>query len=43
VKSFFLKTEVVENLRRNRPLNSLKGKCREATVGSMREVSQVGE
>jgi hypothetical protein len=33
----------VEKLRRNRPLNSLKAKCREATVGSRRKVSQFGE
>jgi hypothetical protein len=43
VQSFFLKTKFVEKLRRNRPLNSLKGKCREVVVGSLREVSQVGE
>jgi hypothetical protein len=35
--------EVVENLRRNRPLNSLKDKCREVAIGSRRKVSQVGE
>jgi hypothetical protein len=33
VQGFFLKTEVVEKLRRNRPSNSLKGKCREAACG----------
>jgi hypothetical protein len=33
----------VEKLRRNRPLNSLKGKCREAAMESLREASQVGE
>jgi hypothetical protein len=43
VQGFYLKTEVVENLRRNRPLNSWKGKCREASVESLREASQVGE
>jgi hypothetical protein len=43
VQGFFLKIEVVEKLRRNRPLNSLKDKCREAAVESRREASQVGE
>jgi hypothetical protein len=33
----------VEKLRRNRPLNSLKAKCREVVVGSRKEASQVGE
>jgi hypothetical protein len=40
VQSFFLKIEVVEKLRRNRPLNSLKAKCREAAVRSRGEASQ---
>jgi hypothetical protein len=39
----FFKTEVVENLRRNRPLSSLQDKCREVVVESLRETSQVGE
>jgi hypothetical protein len=43
MQGFFLKNEVVKNLRRNRPLNSLKGKHREATIGSPKEASQVGE
>jgi hypothetical protein len=43
VQGFFLKTEVVEMLKMNRPLNSLKGKCREAVGRSLREASQVGE
>jgi hypothetical protein len=33
----------VENLRRNRPLNSLKAKCREVVIGGRRKASQVGE
>jgi hypothetical protein len=33
----------VEKLRRNRPLNSLKAKCREVAVGSRRKASQVDE
>jgi hypothetical protein len=33
----------VEKLRRSRPSNSLKDKCREAAIGSSREASQVGE
>jgi hypothetical protein len=37
------KTEVVEKLRRSRPSNSLKGKRREAAIGSPKEASQVGE
>jgi hypothetical protein len=43
VQDFYLKTEVVENLRRNRPSNSLKGKRRGTAIGSPREASQVGE
>jgi hypothetical protein len=43
VQYLFLKTKVMEKLRRNRPSNSLKVKCREATVESQREASQVGE
>jgi hypothetical protein len=37
------KTEVMENLRRSRTLNSLKDKRREAAIGSPKEASQVGE
>jgi hypothetical protein len=37
------KIEVVENLRRSRPSNSLEDKRREAAIESLREVSQVGE
>jgi hypothetical protein len=33
----------VEKLRRSRPSNSLKDKCREAAIESLREASQVGE
>jgi hypothetical protein len=33
----------VGKLRRNRPLKSLKAKCREVTVGIRRKASQVGE
>jgi hypothetical protein len=33
----------VENLRRNRPLNSLKTKCREVAVGGQKKALQVGE
>jgi hypothetical protein len=43
VQRFLLKTEFVEKLSRNRPLNFLKVKCREAVVRSRREASQVGE
>jgi hypothetical protein len=32
-----------KKLRRNRPLNSLKAKCREVDVGSREEASQVDE
>jgi hypothetical protein len=35
--------KVVRKLRRNRPLNSLKGECREAAVESRGEASQIGE
>jgi hypothetical protein len=37
------KNAVEEKLTRSRPSNSLKDKCREATIESLREVSQVGE
>ena len=43
MQGFFLKTEVMENLRRSRPSNSLKGKCREASMESLRKPSQVAE
>jgi hypothetical protein len=43
VQGFFLKIEVVEKLRRSRASNSLKGEHRKATIGSMKEASQVGE
>ena len=32
-----------KKLRRNRPLSSLKAKCREVAVGSRKVASQVGE
>jgi hypothetical protein len=38
-----LKESEWKNLRRNRPLNPLKAKCREVAVGSRRKASQVGE
>jgi hypothetical protein len=33
----------VEKIRRNRPLNSLKARCREVSIESWKEASQVGE
>jgi hypothetical protein len=38
-----LKTEAVGKLRRNRPSNLLKGKCREVVVRSRGEASRVDE
>jgi hypothetical protein len=33
----------VEKIKRSKPSNSLEDKCREATIESLREASQIGE